>query len=286
MLSFLMNEIFGIDPNSPSDVKDLKYMLDLFGLSNGRFIAAYPYDWEILLRSKFNQLGDIDKARVNRLLEIHKDVTLRVDGGYRRSKDWIDNAVELQQMEKKFSKLFSIEGNPYKVPPLQALLWNDDELLSDGRGAHIPMTVESYCDAARPLFAFSSEVHLIDPYFTLRRENGDRDYRRWKVLSGFFSEAKKSERCDSFCFHLSDQKFFSQNLIDKFVEDIELIRQEVNFKDLNLSYIVEDEKIHGRYLFSVKGGLQFDHGFDTDFRKKNHVHWLSSKELEPLLNTF
>ena len=281
-----MNEIFGIDPNSPADIKDLKYMLDLFGLSNGRFIASYPHDWENLLRSKFNQLGDLDRTRVNRLLEIHKDATLKIDGDYRRSKNWIDNAVELQQTKKKFSKLFSVEGNPYKVPTLQSLLWNDNGYISDGRGAHIPMTVQSYCDAARPLFAFSSEVHLIDPYFSLRRENGDRDHRRWKVLSGFFSEAKKSERCDSFCIHLSEQRFPSLSLIDKFVEDIEQIRQEVAFETLNLTYLIDDEKIHGRYLFSVKGGLQFDHGFDTDLRTRNHVHWLSSNELEPLLNTF
>lgn len=281
--SFSMNEIFGIDPNAPNDVKELKYLFDLFGLSNGRFIACYPDDWESLLRARFNNLGDIDKARVNRLLSLHKDATIPVSGDYIRSKEWIDNAVRYQQREGKFTELFSIDGNPYKVPSLQSLLWDETNSLADGRGEHIPMTIESYRLAAKPLFNLSSEIHLVDPYFELRRESGDRHYRKWKVLVGFFEEAKLSGRCESFCIHLNGKRFASNSLIDAFVKDIESIRDDVNFPQLNLSYLIDDDLSHGRYLFSIKGGLQFDNGFDTDPKKKNHVHWLSPKELEPLI---
>lgn len=280
-----MNEIFGIDPGSPDDVKELKYLFDLFGLSNGRFIARYPNDWEMLLKDKFNHLGDVDKAKINRLLALHRDATIPVSGTYMRSKDWLDNAIQLQEKERKFTELFSIEGNPYKVPPLQTLLWDENNSLVDGRGEHIPMTIESYRWVSRPLFQISSEVHLIDPYFELRKENADRHYRKWKVLAGFFEEAKLSNRCESFCIHLSGKKFATKSLVDSFVKDIETIREEVNFSPLNLSYFVEDDISHGRYLFSIKGGLQFDNGFDTDPRKKNHVHWLSPRELAPLLDS-
>ena len=50
-----MNEIIGIDPVAPSDIKDLKSLLEMFGLSNGRFIANYPADWELILRQNLNQ---------------------------------------------------------------------------------------------------------------------------------------------------------------------------------------------------------------------------------------
>ena len=40
---------------------------------------------------------------------------------------------------------------------------------------------------------------------------------------------------------------------------------------------------HGRYIFSIKGGLQFDYGFEIFGSKKtNHVHWLSQPELLPI----
>jgi len=283
-----MNEIIGIDPVAPSDIKDLKSLLEMFGLSNGRFIANYPADWELILRQNLNQLKDIDKARATRLLDKHRDATLPVDGDYKRSKDWAANAVELQGKGRKFSEIYSTSDNPYKLPALEALLWDDDQSIPDGRGAHLPMTVESYRKAAKPLFLQSTEVHLIDSYFSLRRDGGEKDFRRWKVLSGFFEEAKNSGRCTQFCMHVNGAKFPTDSSINTLVLDLEQIRDEVNYPELELSYTVEEDKLHGRYLFSIKGGLQFDYGFDTDTRnldKRNHIHWLSATELEPLLNT-
>jgi hypothetical protein len=43
---------------------------------------------------------------------------------------------------------------------------------------------------------------------------------------------------------------------------------------------------HGRYFFSLKGGLQFDNGFELNSTNHNHVHWLSKNELDPLLDKY
>ena len=43
---------------------------------------------------------------------------------------------------------------------------------------------------------------------------------------------------------------------------------------------------HPRFLFSVLGGLKFDHGFDELSGKRNLVSWLSQPVLADLLDQF
>jgi hypothetical protein len=60
----------------------------------------------------------------------------------------------------------------------------------------------------------------------------------------------------------------------------------VRANHFSVEYELRESVGHGRYLFSRHGGLQFDHGFDEDTRKTNHVHWLALPELEPLLKLY
>jgi hypothetical protein len=55
---------------------------------------------------------------------------------------------------------------------------------------------------------------------------------------------------------------------------------------LGVEFEVRHDVGHGRYLLSIHGGLQFDQGFEEGNKAPNHVHWLSTPELEPLLKRF
>ena len=104
------------------------------------------------------------------------------------------------------------------------------------------------------------------------------------------SLASSTDRCERMVLHLNEEKFFTDTLESRLQEDLLQARRESGRSDLDITYTFEDRRgTHGRYIFSIKGGLQFDHGFDTDGRdpsKRNHVHWLSHSELKPLWDRY
>jgi len=280
-----MNELYGIDPEIPSSLRDINYLNELFGLHRGRFIGSFPFDWENIILKNLSNLSDIERAKVVNKLKKLMDATLPIDADYRRTKKWVDNAFDLQTQKRCLSKIYSAPENPYKYPSLVDVLQGDEDL-PDGIGDFIPMNVKSYRAAVRPLFLKSTEVHFIDKYFNLRK-GANRDPFRWKVLQGLFEEAKISNRCNSFCFHLHIEKFPNEPSQNLFLEDAREVANEIGFKDLNISYTVDSTQ-HGRYIFSLKGGLKFDQGFETsgDPSKTNDIQWLSPKLLNKLLDEY
>lgn len=281
-----MNDIYAIDPKAPSDLKDLKLLSELFGFAHGRFIAEYPLDWVNFLQNHLKEMKALDQSRVSILLNKLLKNTLPIDGSYLRSKDWLSNALSLQIKEHKFKNIVTSDSVNNLVS-LTKILYEEE--LPDARGEHIKPDLRSYRNAINPLFLVSTEIHIQDMYFILE-EDGRKVFRQLEVLRMLISQAITSKRCKKLIFHLNQEKYpasFQQNhLCESFMEVLDEFKSE----DLQVKYTLENKKItHGRYIFSIKGGLQFDHGFDTDLKtqeKRNHVHWLSQNELKPLLNRY
>lgn len=278
-----MNELFVIDPSAPEDLKDIKAMLDRFGLSEGRFIALFPEDWPRMLTQHAAALKGLDRARFSRLLEIHKDAFLRICAEYRRARPWVENAVQLKHSFSDRSQVLGVDPNDRNLKTLKEFLWGNSLELGASRGDHIPMTAEAYRSAASPLFQQSTEVHLADRFFQLRRTNSELDRRRCAVLSNLFDEAEKSGRCEVFVLHLQQAANESSHVDeDQLVDDLEQLVADSGASRLQIEYRLYPQMDHGRYLFGIKGGLQFDWGFDQHRSNKNHVHWLSAGELAPV----
>lgn len=284
--SFSVNDIYAIDPNAPEDLRDLKLLSELFGFSHGRFVAEYPSDWVYFLQSRLKEMGSLDQSRASILLDKFLKNTLPIEGRYLRSKDWLSNALEFQSKEHKFKNIVTSE-NSKNIPSLSKILYEDE--LPDARGEHIKPDLNSYRCAVAPLFLVSSEIHIQDMYFTLE-DDGKKIYRQWDVLRMLVCQAKSSKRCKTLIFHLNSEKFPNDRLERRLQEAFTQVLKELDDNELEIFYSFEDKRLtHGRYIFSIKGGLQFDHGFDTDPRtldKRNHVHWLSQNEMLPLLERY
>jgi hypothetical protein len=279
-----MNEIFAVDPKSPQDLKDIQAMFNQFGFENGRFIANFPDDWIRLFCEHTHQLRDIEKQRFMRLLDLHKDSLIDVGLDYRRSKSWVENANLVKDTSRAIYRILATDPNPLGIETLQKFLWNDDEV-NISRGAHITMSAEAYQKAIAPLVRRSTEVHLVDPFFHLRApEDGRIDKGRQSVLRQFFIEAENSNRCEIFKIHFKQHKYLSkQSQEQQIEEDLTELCSQAKLQKLIVEFTVTDDITHGRYIFSIKGGLHFDQGFQPIWDKKNHVHWLSKAELDPIL---
>ena len=281
-----MNEIFAIDPNAPQDLKDISAMLKQFGLEHGRFIAKFPNDWVNMLQVHVHQLQGLDRARLTRLLELHKDALLEVPDDFRRAKSWIENATAAKLRRQSISRILAADMNDQGVETLNHFLWEDDSTDSS-RGGHISMSTDAYRRTVAPLFQQSTEIHLVDSFFQLRRANGELHRGRASVLREFLEQADESGRTELFTIHFKREAHLTKvNQEDQIDLDLNDLCEQAKIKKINVHYCVWDEMSHGRYVFSIKGGLQFDHGFEPLREKTNHVHWLSKAELEPIIRKY
>jgi hypothetical protein len=212
-------------------------------------------------------------------MQRHQALLMNIEAGYLRSRTWEQNAKQVRQ----FKKVLASKPNSEALPTLEDFLWDESEVDSS-RGSHIPMSLDGYGNACRPLLSISTEVHLTDRFFQLRQERGELDRYRIDLLRSILRSAELSKRCETLIIHFEEPKNSSRKSYEqRLVDDLEVVQADTS---IQIEYNIHSSLSHGRYLFSIKGGLQFDHGFVLDRTRLNHVHWLSTGELRPIWQRF
>ena len=284
-----MNEVFGIDPNTKLELRELQVLLNTFGFKYGRFIGAYPEgDWLNIIK-KNTKVSGFDENRLISILENARDGIISIKNQYRISNDypheWLENSVNIKTQNSTFDQIFSNNGKKYNLPSIDDLLLNEKYDPTLSIGDFIPATSKSYCDAIYPLLLKSTEIHIADQYFELWNQYGI-DRRKWEVLRSIFEAAHRSGRCEKIFLHLN-AKSVTQNLENLLIDYLRDIKKESKFSELSVAYCIHKDMSHGRYIFSIKGGLQFDYGLEINRKySANHVHWLSKKELDPIFDIY
>jgi hypothetical protein len=283
-----VNERYAVDPDAPCDWRELKLLLDQVGLQTGRFLAHYPSDWEFFVRQHFASASDMDRKRIMELLARRNKVALACNEPFRRHLDWPENAQKAKASSPAaFEDVVSLAGNAVGLKTLQDVLYEAGKDWPSGVGAHVPMQAAAYARSAAPLFELSAEVIMVDRFFRLRTDSGQWDQRRRRVLEAFLQLAAKNTNFQ--CLRLVMERPSTgnaSNIERSLTNDREVLLSGVRANHVDLEFELRDSVGHGRYLFSIHGGLQFDHGFDEDTRKTNHIHWLALPELEPLLKLY
>lgn len=282
-----MNERYAVDPQSPTDWRELKLLLDRVGLQTGRFLACYPEDWSLFLKQRFAGASDMDRKRVSELLLRGKFAVIR-NAGYKRHLSWVENASAVKSTSPNiFREAVASTGNSLGLKTLQDVLYSEGQDWPSGVGEHVAMAAPDYARCASPLFELSAELTLVDRFFKLRSENGQKDYRRRNVLQAFFRLAADNPRVQSIRLVIEFPKDCIQKQYELDLEkDIEDLLSGYSKSSFAVELDVRKNVGHGRYLFSIHGGLHFDHGFDEKQGQTNHVHWLSSAELNPLIDRY
>lgn len=287
-----MNDMIGIDPKAPCSLRDLSDLLRLFSPSEGRFIANFPMFWQNQLHEHFRSLSDLEQSAVveairNRLA--HAILPTKVQ--YRPEMSWSENAVNLRSI---VSKLVGPAGMPRNlVEPIDQVL-RDLDSFPDASEALINRTPEAYVAAARPILMVSRKVVLVDRYFTLKYWSEVRGTwlpdRRRKVLVRMMQEAVKWKQVEAFEIYYSPKRtgFSLRSQEDEFegiATETEAAHIAIRVNSLDPGDAKDEE--HARYLFGLKSGLRFDHGFDVaSDGSKNHVSWMGNSVLSVLLDKY
>jgi hypothetical protein len=285
-----MNDLVGIDPKAPSNLRDLTTLLHIFGPSEGRFILDFPKEWRKDLREHMRSLSDLggvlaDEIIRNRLAHAVLPTNLR----YRTNISWLENAIALRD---EACKIIGPNGTPKNVAEPIDMVLSDPNAFLDASGALVDRTPEAYVGAARPILMVSRKVVLVDRFFRLKyidRRGQIKPDARQKVLAQFLKEAVKWKQVEAFEIFYSPQKTersLECQLRDfgRLAEEVEAGRIAINVQSLDKANMRIQ---HGRYFLGLRNGLHFDHGFDvTKDGSKNHVEWISNSALKPLLEFF
>jgi hypothetical protein len=254
-----MNELYAADPNCCVSASDLKLLLNSFGPYTGRYLANYPSDWIQRILTQSDALDVLEAARIKTLLRRAKEdlkIVTRSNLAWTDSVPWLDNATE--HMPTPFDALIACESRPPSIFDL-------DELdLPPTAEERVLGVAREYVRVTRILALLSPELWLIDPYLNpLKRAYS-------QVLAPLFDLFAKGKSQKVILWSRASEVYRSANQasVDRdLYESLKKLVASSGFKPGRQveMILVEDEtsksKMHGRHLFSIKGGVRLDQGF-------------------------
>lgn len=257
-----MNDLFAADPATCRHSSDLRLLLNSFGPYTGRYLANYPNDWSARIQGGMVNLGEIEAARIQTLLRRAREsisLITRSNLPWNDNITWIDNALpKLNTQPAIFSGLIAQRSMPPAVHEFQGLE------LPPTAEERVEGTGDEYVRISKILLLMSPEIALIDPYLNPLK----RSYAL--ILRSIFATLAKG-RCKRVLLWARASELVGARNDKVILQDIDAALRNFSEQAKFSSgfkiemVLVQDEdkndKMHGRYLLSIKGGIRFDQGF-------------------------
>jgi len=282
-----MNELYAINPRCLNiSAHEVRLILRSFGLQEGRFIADFPDRWIDEVLSNYPH-GTKQRSDMVCILQKIRDALQLLDSPYRYHKKWEENALGLQDQHRRFEEIFS-DLDTDSIRDIRILLNSLDFELKDGREEFVAADPNAYARMCMPLFLCSEEIVLHDYFFSLRRaDTGVIDSNRSSVLISFLKAMIDSRRVRRFLILFNEDRFRSA-MVEHVESDLTAISAYAD-PDGRIELLYDFDSMgaeggsrHPRCIFSVKGGLQFDQGFQVlKNYEKNLIRWMSAQTLRP-----
>jgi hypothetical protein len=253
-----MIEDYAIEPACFRSAESVRYLLEKFGFHQGRFLVTYPAGWVSKVREALALLPDMQRKRAIDFLARYRDERIieRADR-YDMCDSWAGNAAHAVR-DKVLDKAICAEGNPFGIKTYDEV---DESFFAHSQSGRLLANAANYSMAVRRLLEISREAVLVDPYFQFSRPG------RIKVLKAFFSEAKRTA-CKSLVLFGRAEVTANQGLGRFQAAATEFCRNSLDKSQCLRVRLVDDSgrpnAMHARYMFSRKGGISFDKGFQEE----------------------
>ncbi|WP_062264298.1 hypothetical protein [Endozoicomonas arenosclerae] len=250
----MLHREFAIDPDQIEDIKDVRLLEGRFGYDKGAVISAFPKRWfgtvaEKLSKSvsdkKVDSISDDLKALKDKaVVSFSRDFTHDV---------WIDSAKASHQ-KSPFHRL--VESSLNEPPTLVSNIYDlkDPDFHTESQSYR---SASGLAEASKLLLMYAEKVTVVDPYICLSKPG----YRN--TLIELMRRCRKSKvRFNIFCENegKSDWNSVRKPALQAFVNDIMPENFELHW------YSISDGGtgyIHARGLFTAKGGIRYDRGFEV-----------------------
>lgn len=230
------------------------HIIDRFGITEGRLIAAFPSKWKRLVYEAANaQLkGHLDLKRIEeRLRKLPQTALLtRERPGQGCTEGWIRAAIEEHRRLPFDAVVAAAEvGEPGFMQPADVSI--EHPSFAANRQWHVKRDAVSMADCCGPLWANSLHIKLVDPHF-------DASARRFKrTFLEFIRRVRPGSVIDIF---RGDQMGAEQ-----YVSGVQRALGEVGQEGIVVRLFQRpQEPMHNRFILSSVGGVSFHIGLDDD----------------------
>ncbi|HAW20922.1 MAG TPA: hypothetical protein DCX14_12135 [Flavobacteriales bacterium] len=257
-----MNELFAADPCVCKSINDLKLLMSSFGPYAGRYLANYPIDWVKRVENQYETIGQIEAEKAKVILRRAKEslkIVTRNSLFWNNEKNWIQNVSEIA---KSNPNIFSSFIGDEDIPPYIKQL--EDLELPPTAGESIQGVDSEYIRVCKILLLCSPEIIMVDPYINPLR----RQYK--SVLTELLKTAAKGQ-CQRIVVWTRASEIFRNADQTTMLSDVkDALRKMIIQAELKAGREVEmifvddapcKNKMHARYLLSIKGGVRLDQGF-------------------------
>jgi hypothetical protein len=272
---------YALEPKAVgSDWRQCKYLLEKFGFDRGRLIAAFPRPWLRAVYEVAADLSEVDRKRVEAILERAKSALVRSGRPYDPSVgDWLSNALA-QHAVAPFHAIIA-EQNPGGGPYVLVADEIDETtpLFQNSNGWMVQRTGAALAAAMEPLLRYSNEIWFVDPFFNVL------EAPYVETLAACLSVAAASGNVRA-----NLQIHYREHDKRPPIADVErripkaLAGAIPNGMSISLHGWVEQdggEDLHARYLLTDRGGLSVEAGFSSVGTHQNvDVHLLATEVCE------
>jgi len=229
-----------------------RYIVEKFGIAEGRLIAAFPSKWKKFVyeaaQAKLRGTAELTKIEL-RLRSLTNDFFyFQGRPGDGCAENWLA-AAEAEHERVPFDAIIVSEGDARGAVVPAHELDARHPCLEPNRQWHIERTAEAMTQCCAPLLRAATHVKLIDPH--LDANNG----RHRRPLVAFLKCVKPGAKVDVFCGDRNGLEHLRRG-IERALEAARPDGVEVRL------YMRPQATLHNRYVLTQGGGLFFSTGLD------------------------
>ncbi len=249
---------FAVDPEAIASWQNFRYVVENFGVSQGRLISRFPSKWKRMVYEACEECPPVEKARIVERLNGIEDKLFSSGRSYDGNQNWVPNAVASHR-QKPFRSIITTAEQAGPTGHLDVdSLSGEDERWSVPRGTAVPRTAADMAAAAENLLRSSAEIVFVDPHFGSAARFG-------MPLAAMIQCACDGGRVPRrFEYHLAAKAISGQ----EFSRQLERQRSYlpipsgVKLVFVRWNQVDQGDALHARYVLTEKGGLRFEHGLD------------------------
>jgi hypothetical protein len=252
---------FALEPDAlVASAQDFKYLIEKFGVSQGRVISRFPKRWDRMVYEAANRnlCGTVELSRIEiRLRQMIGNIVIdsRRDGGD-GTKPWLERALA-EHAGSRFAAIIATK-NPTNQPSVLVSSELDEsvELFQAQSNWRIERTAQSMFASVELLLHASKTVKLIDPHF-------DPSKPRWKrmlslVIAKLGSKQMAGAKLE---IHRADDGVLPKNMCSRFEPTIPDMKPSGVSVEI---FLHKPETMHNRFVLTEIGGVSFNTGLDDN----------------------
>jgi len=246
---------YALDPSTLRCWADFRYLIDQFGMSQGRLISKFPSKWKKVVYDACSGIAPVERSKIEEGLR-RIDLKLYAAGrDYDTDLDWIQNAVR-SHINSPFRAIITA---PEKATTPDCLDHSALSADTDRWQSGIPPVRRSADDmaaAAEKLLRSSSQIVFVDQHYSCMARHG-------RPLKAFLRYAIQGASIKRIEYHLGcgassdwfEEKLRKQARFLGLPDEVDLVFYRWKEKP-------DGEEFHGRYILTELGGIRFDVGLD------------------------